>query len=446
MNRKTLIIILSIIIATLLGVGGYLYFSKKPGSTTPGELFPGEGSPITGAPGEQEEETNVLFTPGKGMALPRLYQLHKTPVAGVAFFESGKGTEAQVFARYIERGLGHIYETDSADYIEDRVVNETRSRLSEALWGRGGQSIVIRSFDEEHEAIKTHVLNLITDASGAIETEEVSLPDYVPFMAVAQDGGDKLFYLENSKESAIGTISNTKSTSYSSIFKSSFTEWIPEFPNQKLITLTTRPSSDTPGYAFFLNPTTKAVTKILSDIKGLTTLTSRDGKYVLYGETSNKMMHLSLYDTTKKTSVSLPIQTLPEKCVWGGTTTLYCAVPTNPKSSNYPDSWYQGIVSFNDSLFKINVADGGSTMVLNPASFGVKNLDMINLTLSSKEDLILFMNKGTGTPWIYRITEDAPLAKPVATSTPPIVTPTPEPTGTAPGADTSLTEGMQKIR
>lgn len=457
MNRKNLIIILTVFIFILLGIGAYFYFQKSTTSTPEGDLFPGSSNPATTPIGEGEEEVNIRFTPGSGQELPRLYQLHKVPVSGITSFEVGTGDERTISARYIERGLGHIYETALSTYIESRIVNETRSKISEALWGKNGQSVVVRSLDQEDgDVIKTRIINLGTPTTsfnpedeGAsqstfIETEEILLPDYIPFMAVAEDGADKIFYLESGKDAAIGTISTLKATGISSVFKSSFTEWIPQFPSQKLVTLTTRPSTDIPGYAFFLDPKTKSVTKVLSDIKGLTTLTSPDGAYILYGEASGKEMKLYVYDVTKKTSLLIPAKTLPEKCVWGQTTTIYCAVPNNPKESKYPDSWYQGIVSFDDTISKINALDGGTVSILKPSAFGLKNLDMTNLTVSSGDEYLLFINKITGTPWVYRLMETVP---PVATQ--PSVNAPVESFSTKQAttpADTTVTEGMTQIR
>ena len=111
---------------------------------------------------------------------------------------------------------------------------------------------ILHSRNYEHFGTPTNSFNTATDTptqSGLIQTEEILLPDYIPFMAVAGDESDKLFYLENSAVSAMGTTATFKNTSPSNIFKSSFTEWIPQFPNQKLVTLTTKPSNTcSPGW------------------------------------------------------------------------------------------------------------------------------------------------------------------------------------------------------
>ncbi len=446
MNKKTLILVAVFIILLLIGFGIYFFTSKKT-TPTPGDgTFPGPGQPITVTPGEGEgdEGANIPFTPGSGAALPRLYELHKVPVAGVGFIESGKDASHTTSARYIERGLGHIYETPLSTLIESRISNETHSRLSEALWGNGGKSVVIRSFDEAAGVIKTRILNLGSSvasfAQGTstaqtgdfIQAEEVYLPDYIPFLATAEDGADKIFYLENGISSSVGSTANFRGAR-AGIFNSSFTEWLPQFPNQNLVTLTTRPSANIPGHFFFLDTKTIALTKIFGGINGLTTLTSRDGKSVLFAETKDGPPELSVYSVTKKEILPLFMQTLPEKCAWGvkESAIVYCAVPQVIQTAQYPDQWYQGLVSFSDSLWKINTVTSVSEKI-----YDLPSLDVINPAISSDDIYFLFMNKVTSTPWAYRMSEESPIATATTETPTKNITPT----------STNITEGMVKIR
>ena len=417
MNRKIVIIPATIIILLLIGVG--LYFSfNKPSTRPTGGLFPGGGQPIGGgSPTGKDGEVNVAvnFDDKTHPEATRLHELHKTPVAGVSFIEN---SDHQQYARYIERGLGHIYETFLATLAETRISNETHAELGEALWGNGGKSVLIRYVDTANSgAIKTRILNMggpMPSFAGASSTntfmrvDQLFLPDFIPFVAPSEDASDKLFYLENSASSAFGSTVTWRGVSTASIFSSTFTEWLPQFPNQNLVTLTTRPSANIPGYSFFLNTKTRAVTKILSGINGLTTKTSRDGKTVLYTETKNSAPTLYTYDILKKSVRALSLQTLSEKCAWSAkhVTVVYCAVPQTLPQAIYPDQWYQGLVSFSDSVWKIDTATGVTENIFTPPS-----LDIINPVLSSDDSYFLFMNKVTGTPWVYRLGELAPSAQ-----------------------------------
>jgi len=65
--------------------------------------------------------------------------------------------------------------------------------------------------------------------------------------------------------------------------------------------------------------------------------------------------------------VETTLSTIAEKCVWGTTskTTLYCAIPNSIRAGSYPDNWYQEVIGFSDSLYKIDVVKGTVTKLVN---------------------------------------------------------------------------------
>lgn len=474
MNRKQIIIIIvAPIIAILLGFGVYYYFRAVPVEEGAG-LFPGEGQLVgLDERGGTDEEVNIpFFVPGTGMTPPRLYELHKVPVAGVGFMETGlppasvqpgKTKTAKkpvvpvephtVNARYIERGLGHIYETPLATLVETRIVNETRPRIAEAFFGGNGKTVAVRYLEEEfeEEVIKTRILNLLSGnatTSSLIKTEEVILPDRIPFLAATEDNAEKFFYLTKGLTSSSGFLATTKGES-TVIFDSSFTEWLPQFPNQNLVALASRPSSAVSGTLFFLDTKTKVLSRVLDGLAGLTAKVSHDGKRVLYSTTREGKPELFVYDVEKKESTDLFVQTLPEKCAWSmkDLAVVYCAIPDSMDQATYPDQWYRGTISFSDSMWRINTGELGFTddkKIFTPSEYRAGPLDIINPVLPSDDSSILFMNKLSSTPWVYRIAE-LPVITPVpateAKSTVSVV-----PATTTPVSLKSSTEGMVKIK
>jgi hypothetical protein len=142
----------------------------------------------------------------------------------------------------------------------------------------------------------------------------------------------------------------------------------------------------------------KNLNEVLGSINGLTTLTSPDGKLILYGDDS---LSLSVYHTDTKVSNLLGIKTLPEKCVWGHKSdTLYCAAPKIISPSQYPDSWYKGEVSFNDQFWKIDLTTGNTTMLVDPMTVtGNQEIDGIKLALDAGENYLFFVNKKDSFLW-----------------------------------------------
>ena len=97
----------------------------------------------------------------------------------------------------------------------------------------------------------------------------------------------------------------------------------------------------------------------------------------------------------------LGIKTLPEKCVWNKTgDTLYCAVPKFIGSGEYPDSWYQGEVSFNDQLWKIDIKTLNATLLLDPVMITEgEEIDGIKLAIDESENYLFFVNKKDSFLW-----------------------------------------------
>jgi len=446
MNKKIIFITLGSLLFILFGGSSVWYFFIQKTPTGPGVEFPGEGDLSGKRPPEEvptDEEPDLVQGEGETKAFPRLYELHKLPVAGVGLFEDGSGPYRSVSARYVERGLGHVFDTPLHTYKESRIVNETRPRITEALWGNNGRSVVLRYLDKDDAgAIITRAINILpllpsysigtsTEETSVDfnKTEEVFFPDYIPFMSTAEDNSNTVFYLENNPGSSVGSISDYNNTNNSKIFNSSFTEWLPQFPNKSLVTLTTKPSSDVPGYMYFVNTKTNSIIKILSNIKGLTTLTSRNSSFVLYSETKNSLPELMVYSVAKEEALSSGLKTLPEKCVWGRENHrfAYCAVPRGLPPGEYPDQWYQGLISFSDELWEIDTNTMGKRKIMSPADFGVSSFDIINPSISSDDVYLVFTNKLTSTPWLYRISEEVPpqpLPPPLVPAVPAVATTT----------------------
>ena len=164
-----------------------------------------------------------------------------------------------------------------------------------------------------------------------------------------------------------------------------------------MITLTTKPSSDVPGYMYAIDPNKKDFNKILGDISGLTTLTSPNGKLTLYG---NSSLSLNVYNISTGEITPLIVRTLPEKCTWNKTSTIvYCAVPKSISGALYPDAWYRGEVSFMDDVWKIDIENGNANIVLDPTSILGEGLDGIKLTQDENENYLFFVNKKDSYLW-----------------------------------------------
>lgn len=310
-------------------------------------------------------------------------------------------TEFSEAVRYVDRISGNIYQTFLDKLSERKFSTTIVPKVYESIFGNKGNSVLMRYLKADARTIETflgvipkEVLGADTDAN---EIKGTFLSDNITDLSLSPDG-TKIFYLLNVGENAIGTIINLADSKKTQIFDSPFTEWLSFWPNASMITLTTKPTALVQGHMYTLNPTTKSFIRALGDIYGLTTLTSPNGKLVLYSDSS---LTLNTFDINKKTTTPTGLRTLPEKCVWNNDSSIvYCAVPTNISGGQYPDSWYQGEVSFVDQIWKIELLTGNTTIISDPAlDTGGEDIDGIKLALDNSGKYLLFVNKKDSFLW-----------------------------------------------
>jgi hypothetical protein len=315
-------------------------------------------------------------------------------------------TEFMPTLRYVARTDGNIYET-FADKIEEQKFSGTViPQIYEALFGNKGQSVILRYLKGDGRTIETFVSNLPkellgTDPTIVNEIKGSFLPENIKDLSLSPDTSN-IFYLSNSGDNMVGLTMNLTNSKKVQIFASPFTEWLSQWPNIKMITLTTKPSAGIPGYMYAMDPNVKNLNQVFGGINGLTTLTSPNGKLVLY---SNDNLSLSVYHLDTKVSDPLGVKTLPEKCVWGSTgNVIYCSVPKLLEIGQYPDVWYQGEVSFEDQIWKIDLKTGNATMLLDPATIGNgEEIDGIKLALDAGENYLFFVNKKDSFLWEFAL-------------------------------------------
>jgi len=303
--------------------------------------------------------------------------------------------------RHIERGTGHIFETNVASGITSRISNITIPKIQEARWLPDGTAVVIRYLDEKNEAVESFYAEL-TENEGFDELplDGVFLPKNIHDLSISPDGS-QIFYISGPPNNVSGIVSNPDGEKPVTVFTSAVTEWLSVWINDDTIMLTSKASARIPGFLFVLNPNTERTQKILGPITGLTTNTSPDGKYVLFSTSENRKLDFSVYDVSKNTSANLSVDTLPEKCVWSqiNPVIVYCAVPKLITGSSYPDIWYQGVVGFADRIFKIDVSLRAITLIVDPQTAARQELDIINPMLSEDAQTLIFMNKNDSTLW-----------------------------------------------
>jgi len=407
-------------------ISQFFPFSKPATQTTditpPADISGFESTPIVEIPSVRLNKISSMPVAGYGIFLKERFKEIPIPTLqeigtstenigvekpiptseGVGIPTTSVGTEFIPAIRYIDKASGNIYQT-FADKIDERKFSATIiPEVYEAFLANNGESIIMRYLKSDRKTIETFVGNLPKEFLGADTTggNEISgsfLPENVKDISIAPDNS-KLFYLLNTGNTVVGITLDPLDNKKSQIFDSSFTEWTSSWPNKNIITLTSKPSANVPGYMYTLDINKKDFNKVLGGINGLTSLMSPNGQFVLYG---NNNLSLNLYNVDTKEVTTLGVESLPEKCVWNKTNdAVYCAVPKFTETKEYPDSWYMGEISFSDEIWKINIADGRTTIVSDMVSInGAEDIDAIKLTIDEGENYLFFVNKKDSYLW-----------------------------------------------
>jgi hypothetical protein len=91
---------------------------------------------------------------------------------------------------------------------------------------------------------------------------------------------------------------------------------------------------------------------------------------------------------------------IPEKCVNTNISTV-CAQPENTIAGSFPDDWYKGVISYSDSLWKINVELGESTLLSNLSVESGRNIDVVKIGATQAATMYYFINKNDNSLWLY---------------------------------------------
>lgn len=416
MSRKILFSTIALLLLVVVGIFGYLYFSgnKAVVSIFKGGVFPSSSDIGSATPsgslqaGSDTSTTTINSDP----SIPqRIHQITADPISGSIVIESGSTT----LVRYVDRATGHIYEAPIDIGAPTQISNTTIPKISEALWVPDGSAVYLRYLGVSG-SLKTFYAKIKASSGTSTDMSPYTLegnflPDNITSLSLAPNGV-KIFYLGSGGNSAIGVITNQDGSKKVQVFSSPLDNWQSMWSETGSLLLTSNAASSIPGISSLLSNVTSgkglSQNKILTNIFGLSTSISPSGEYVIYSEIVNGTVVLKAISLKEKvpTARTLSLKTLPEKCVWSKKDkgTLFCAIPQNISGSNVPDSWYQGVVSFVDTFWKINITSGETNLIYSPQSSNYQ-YDAINLGLNTDESYLVFTNKKDNSLWSLQLSQ-----------------------------------------
>ncbi len=382
--KKNILITLGILVTLIiLGVWAYLFTFGTPKDSA--EIFAnfglgGEGEDTAPLPEPTIIDTSDTTTAGTPQALK---QLTTRPVAGAVFVNDGDGVH------YVEQGTGHVYSIDLINGTETLISGTTLPGTREALFSKNGGLVAITLFDGS--GLKTLVGEIGKDATQN-------------FSGVALPQGASEIYFSNATNSLMYAIKGTAGTSgYSYNTKKETGTQLFSIPLRDIhvlwegnqIYVYTVPTGDQTGYLYKI--VKNDLTYVTEGGKGLLgSLFNNDP--IVTRTTESGIMSSAI---APQGETLLPIVTIPEKCI-SSEAFLYCATPRDLGNTQaFPDNWYKGVVSYSDTLWEINVADGEATALSNFELESGRQIDVSKIGISEDETRLYFINKNDNALWMF---------------------------------------------
>lgn len=378
----------------LIAVAVFFYFYfRTPAAITPTTPEFPSTEDIEGAATE-----TLPTTIGEGGKGPRLVKLADGPVAGAITGKSG----GVLVVRYLEVASGNVFEVNVVTLEKKRLTITTIPKVEEALWNKAGSAVIARYLKEDGETIESFAAT-IRPKTGTTEGELVGsfLPANITAVSVSPSGKE-FAYMRKERNRATLITAPFSGSPKTEVFRSPVLEWTPFWFANNTIALLSKPSALGGGVLLFVNRATGASETVLQGITGLTALPSPNGERVLISESSETGFSTHTIERKSGRGIEISPATLPEKCAWGkNSTTFFCGSPRSTPPASYPDSWYQGVVSFTDDFWEIDAATGIAHLL----STSPEPIDLIMPLLDGDETHLIFINKKDGSLWSLRLEE-----------------------------------------
>lgn len=424
MLKKIFKFILVVIILLAVGLAAYWYFDRQQGGSgiplvgenkiSVGDFFPfGNGGPSGTTTPTGNTNTGTTTPSETPVAAPRLWQISEKPQSGVVTFLASSTNPLRVdasrvpFVRFVDKATGNIFESELAFVGLNRITNTTIPKVYEALWQPKADAVFMRYLDENNETIKTTYGKLgpvLTGTDQNIRELRASfMPTNISSFAVNPTTG-AIAYIEKGTASAQVSVAKADTSGNRVIFESPIKDFTILWMGDTTLGLLSKPSTETTGQFYSLKTDTGTLSRVLGNRSGLVVLPNPSGTKVFYSAAQSSTFATALFDTKTGAETAVPFRTIPDKCVWSPKTAfIYCATPKSIPSEKYPDAWYQGKVSFNDTVWRMDTVTGATEFLIDPAVTTEKEFDVVNLTLDPTETYLIFTNKKDAQLWGLRI-------------------------------------------
>lgn len=420
MNRRLLLAII-IVLLFAIGIIGWFFFYATP-SPAPSLGKPSNPFSLKDFPKQfqfilknnneappSESTTEVTFAQPQALT-----EIWHRPTTGQTFIEqdtvrevdatSTQGTTTitnkklvhatTTVLMFVDRITGYVYGYNRTLEKIYQISNTTIPGIYDSYIFNNGKKIVLRYADNDKHTIVGILANIpsVNEREQAKPLENTTyLPAQVTSVAINKKNTLLSYLVTGDSGGSVYTISPKETTL---VGTTPFKEWALSYGGDTLYA-TSKPSAYVSGQTTRL----PSFETIIGDKTGLM---SNPGEGGIFLNSMWSSKGLKTFLSVGSNQVVLPITTLSSKCTWGRNNFLVCAVPkTLPRGSEgLPDDWFQGRVSFDDSLVIINPKTSESYPLysFNTEKNGVFDIQKISLSFNST--LVAFIKKENSSLWL----------------------------------------------
>jgi hypothetical protein len=401
MDKKLFFVIGSIVVVLILAaVWGYLLFFGPP-SVSPIRFSDLELGDTTDSSIAEEPVTEPQIEPVVDVtSAEKLRQLTTRPVIG--FRSVQQSTSSPHLMYFVEAGTGHVYSIDLQTGEEVRRSGTTVAMASEAAISPDGSVVVVRGGQGTRAPVQVGQYSSTTNSY-----EFTNLPGNWLGFAFAESG--ELLLAEQTNISVVATARDIDNEQINVLFTVPFREatisWGKAVSDTHYVY--PKPTRHLEGYAYSVRGNTLQRLPILGN--GLTVFGNDTGYIISTNQSTNRSeeQHYSsqYLANAQARPIRLPIPLLPQKCVFSTMDegVAYCASGVAPVSESFPDSWYQGLETFSDNLFRVEVGRGVTELLAVPEATVGRPLDIQRLAHDEINQMLYFTHTHDKTLWLYEI-------------------------------------------
>lgn len=328
---------------------------------------------------------------------PRLWQVTKTPIAGLGFAASSSNLY------FAERASGNVLIATPSQTKVERLTNTLVPKVHEAIFASDG-SVVLRAIGERGQ-ITSYAAVMATNTSPAAgdtvkKLEGIYLPENIISLS-ARSTPNELFFITREGTGSAGTVSNWVGGAQKRMFASSLSDWNGlQLPDGSRY-ITQKSTDNVPGHAFRIG-TSGSLEKV-AGLPGLMILPRIGDGAILYSSVEGSATTLYARANPSGPEVRLPIRTIADKCVWAPGVQLiaYCAVPQTSPRGGVLRNLFDGSLHTADAWWRINVSANTAEQIFTPDPSIA--LDVESPEIDGGGTHIGFINRADKSLWVLRI-------------------------------------------